>query len=147
MVLKLLQYQTDVFFMFFFILRVDQYIIDFHHNKLDLILHKVCVLQIHVVGQDFNQSKIHHCLIVRTIPQNEGRRRNVTFSYLHLILSRSKIDLGEHTRTTMLIKQIINPRQRAIVLDGNLIQSTIIHVHLLGTILLQDENYRGSPLG
>jgi hypothetical protein len=38
-----------MFFVFFYILRVDQYVIDFHHNKLDLILHKVHVHQIHVV--------------------------------------------------------------------------------------------------
>jgi hypothetical protein len=80
--LKLLQYQTEVFLVFFFILGVDQYVINFDHNKLDLILHKVRVHQIHVVGWDFNQSKIHHCLIVRTIPQNEGRLHKVTLSYL-----------------------------------------------------------------
>jgi hypothetical protein len=46
-----------------------------------------------------------------------------------------------------LIKQIINPRQRVLVLDGNLIQSTIIHAHVLSTILLWDENHRGSLKG
>jgi hypothetical protein len=46
-----------------------------------------------------------------------------------------------------LIKRIINPRQRVLVLNGNLIRSTIIHINLLSTILLQDENYRGSSGG
>jgi hypothetical protein len=46
-----------------------------------------------------------------------------------------------------LIKQTINPRQRLIVLDGNLIQSMIIHAQLLSTILLKDENHRGSVGG
>jgi hypothetical protein len=100
--------------MFFFILRVGQYIIDSHHHKLDPILHKFLAHQIHIVGRVFHQSKIQHCLLVRAIPQNEGRLRKVTFSYLQLIPSRSKIDLGEHTRTTELIKQIINPRQRCL---------------------------------
>jgi hypothetical protein len=71
----------------FFILRVDQYVIDEHHDKLGSILHKFLVHQTHIVGQDFNQSKIHHRLLVRTIPQNEGKLQNVTSSYLQLILS------------------------------------------------------------
>jgi hypothetical protein len=87
MVLKLLQYQTEIFFVFFFILRVDQYVIDEHHDKLVQILYKFLVHQIHIVGWDFNQSKIYHRLLVRTIPQNEGRLQKVTFVYLQLIIS------------------------------------------------------------
>jgi hypothetical protein len=63
------------------------------------------------------------------------------------MVSQSKIDLREHTHTTELIEQIINPRQRVLVPDGNLIQGTIIHAQPLSTILLQDKNYRGSPRG
>jgi hypothetical protein len=100
--------------MFFFILRVDQYVIDLDHHKLDPILHKFLAHQTHIVGRVFHQSKIHHYLLVWVIPQNEGRLRKVTFSYLQFIPSRSKIDLGKHTRTTELIKQIINPRQRCL---------------------------------
>jgi hypothetical protein len=51
------------------------------------------------VGWGLNQSKIHHRLLVRTIPQNEVSLWNVSFSYPQLILSRSKINLGEHTHT------------------------------------------------
>jgi hypothetical protein len=43
-------------------------------------------------------------MIVQTIPQNEGNIRKVRFWYLQLILSQSKIDLKEHTRTMELIK-------------------------------------------
>jgi hypothetical protein len=46
-----------------------------------------------------------------------------------------------------LIEQIINPRQRILVLDGNLIQGMIIHAQPLGTILLRDKYHRGSPWG
>jgi hypothetical protein len=97
MVVKLLQFQTEMFFTFFFILSVDRYIIDEHHDKLVQILYKFLIHQIHIVGQDLNQSNIHHPILVRTIPQNEGRLQKVTFSYLQLILSQSKIDLREHT--------------------------------------------------
>jgi hypothetical protein len=79
MVLNLLQHQIEMFLMFFFILRVDQYIIDERHDQLVKILHKFLVHQIHIVGWDFNQSKLHHRLLVRTIPQNEGRLWKVKF--------------------------------------------------------------------
>jgi hypothetical protein len=133
--------------MFSFALGVNKYTIDEHYNELVQILHKVLVHQIHIVGRGFSQSKRHHRILIQTIPQNEGSLQNVTFSYLQLILSRSNIDLREHTRTMELTKQIINPWQWVLVLDSNLIQSTIIHTHLLSTILLQDENHRGSPWG
>jgi CBS domain containing-hemolysin-like protein len=71
-------------------------------------------------------------------------------SDFQLMIYRSKIDLREHTRTTELIEQIINPRQRVLVLDSYLIQGTIIHAQPLSTILLQDKNRRaphGDELG
>jgi hypothetical protein len=136
-----------MFFVFFFILRVDQYVIDEHYDELVQIFHKDLVYQIHKVGQGFYQSKIHHYLLVRTTSQNEGRLRKVTWLYFQLILSRLKIDFREHMRTMELIKQTINPRQWVLVLDGNLSQSTIIHANQLSTILLWDKNYRGSPWG
>jgi hypothetical protein len=49
------------------------------------------------------------------------------------MISRSKINLREHTNTMELIKQIINPRQQILVIDGNRIQGTIIHAQPLST--------------
>jgi hypothetical protein len=57
------------------------------------------------------------------------------------MISQSKIDLREHTCTTELIKQIINPRQQILVLDGNLIQGMVIHAQPLSTILLWDKSF------
>jgi uncharacterized membrane protein len=49
------------------------------------------------------------------------------------MISRSKIDLREHTCTIELIEQIINPRQQVFVLDGNVIQGTIIYAPLVSS--------------
>jgi hypothetical protein len=83
--------------MFFFALGVNQRTINEHYNELVQIFHKVCVHQIHIVEWCISQSKRHHCTHVQTIPRNEGSLRKVTFSYLQLILSRSKINFREHT--------------------------------------------------
>jgi hypothetical protein len=104
MVSTLLQYLTGMFFVFSFILSADQYIIDEHYDELVQILHKDLVHQINEVGQSISQSKIHHRIVVLTIPQNECSVQNVTFSCLQLILSYSKINLREHTRTIELTK-------------------------------------------
>jgi hypothetical protein len=90
--------------MFFFALGVNQYTIDEHYDELVQILHKVLVPHILIAGWCFSQSKIHHRILVQTVPQNEGSLRKVTFLYLQEILSRSKIDLREHTCTTKLLK-------------------------------------------
>jgi hypothetical protein len=58
--------------MIFFALGVNQHTIDEHYDELVQIFHKVCVHQIHIVGQCISQSKRHHCTQVQTIPQNEG---------------------------------------------------------------------------
>jgi hypothetical protein len=72
MVSKLLHYQTEMSFMFFFILRADQYIINEYHNKLVQLLHKDLVHQIHKVGQSISQFKRHHHILIQTIPRNES---------------------------------------------------------------------------
>jgi hypothetical protein len=100
MVSKLLQYQTEMFFMFLFALGVNQYTID----ELVQILPKDLVYQIHKVGWSISQFKRHHHILIQTIPQNEGSFRKVTFSYLQVIQSLSKINLGERTCTMELIE-------------------------------------------
>jgi hypothetical protein len=67
-----------MFFMFFFALGVNQLVIEEHYDELVQIFHKDLVCQIHKVGWDFYQYKIHHRLLVQTIPQNEGRLWKVT---------------------------------------------------------------------
>jgi hypothetical protein len=61
-----------MFFRFFFTLGVDQYAIDEYYEKLVHILNKDLVHQIHKVDQSISQYKIHHRILVWTIPQNEG---------------------------------------------------------------------------
>jgi hypothetical protein len=79
MVLKLLQYQVAMFFGLFFALEVYKYTIDEHYDELVQILHIDLVHHIHIVGQSISRSQSHHCILVWTIPQNEGIIWKVTF--------------------------------------------------------------------
>ena len=63
------------------------------------------------------------------IPSHKSCLRDVTLSNLHLMIARSEINLGEILGTSELIKQIINPWQGVLVLDGDCIQVSVINAH------------------
>jgi hypothetical protein len=96
--------QMEMFFGFFFALGVNQYTIDEHYDKLVKVFHKDRVHQIHIVSRGSSQSKIHHCILVWTIPPIVGNLWKVTCLYFQLILSRLKINFREHTCTMEMIK-------------------------------------------
>ena len=52
------------------------------------------------------------------------------------MIARSKINLGEILGTSKLIKQIINPWQGVLVLDGDCVQVPVINAHSHRAILL-----------
>jgi hypothetical protein len=104
MISKLLQNQTEMFFVSSCNLSADKYIIDEYYDELVQILHKDLAHQIHKIGLSICQSNRRHRIFVQTIPQNEGSFWKVTSSYLQLILSRPKIDFREHMHTMELIK-------------------------------------------
>jgi hypothetical protein len=54
MVSKILQYQTEMFFVFFFALGVNQYTIDEHSDELVQIFQKGIADQIHKVGRSIS---------------------------------------------------------------------------------------------
>jgi hypothetical protein len=80
----------------FFILGVDQYIIDEHHDKLVQILHKNLVHQIHKVDWGISRSKRHHRILIQTIPHDKGNLWYVNLLYLQLMIFWSKINHTLH---------------------------------------------------
>jgi hypothetical protein len=45
------------------------------------------------------------------------------------MIAQSEINLGEYPGSCKLIEQTIDPRKRILVLDGNLIEGSIVHEH------------------
>jgi hypothetical protein len=58
------KYQTKMFFVFFFILSADQYIIDEYYDELVQILHKDLVHQIHKIDWSISQSERHRRILI-----------------------------------------------------------------------------------
>ena len=53
----------------------------------------------------------------------------ISLSNLHLMIARSEINLREILGTSELVKQIIDPWQGVLVLDGDCVQVPVINAH------------------
>lgn len=58
------------------------------------------------------------------------------------MVSASKIDLGKILRALQTIEEFIRARQRVAVLDGDVVESSIINAHPSCSILFLDEQDR-----
>ena len=63
--------------MLFFILGVDQNIVDENHDELVEVLHEHLVHEIHEIGRGIGQSEGHHGILKKSIPCGEGSLGNV----------------------------------------------------------------------
>src|SRR3954471_25054438 len=84
MLSKLLKYQTQMSFMLFIALGVDQNVIDENDDKLVKKFHEHFVHHIHEVGWCIGQTKWHHGVLIQSIPSGESSLRYVLFPYLKL---------------------------------------------------------------
>ena len=59
------------------------------------------------------------------------------------MVSGPQIDLGEDPGSVQLVEQILDLRERILVLDGHFIQLTVVHTHAYGSVsLVDEENWR-----
>jgi hypothetical protein len=61
------------------------------------------------------------------------------------MVTRLKINLGEYTCTTEMIKKIIDLGQRIHVFHSDMVGSMMVNTHPLWAVFLRDKNDRGSP--
>jgi hypothetical protein len=65
--------------------------------------------------------------LVKTITSDESSFWNVTRSNFDLVVTRTKIDLGENFGSSQLIKKNIDSGKRMFILDGYCIERSVIH--------------------
>jgi hypothetical protein len=66
-------------------------------------------------------------------------------SNFDLVVTRTKIDLGENIGSSQLIKKNIDSGKRIFVLDGYCIEQSIVNTQPLATILLFDKESGTTP--
>src|SRR4051812_29002293 len=77
---EFLKYPTQMFFMLFFSLGIDQNIIDEYDNKLVKKLHEHLVHHVHEISWCICQSKWHHGILIQSIPGGKSSLRYVFLS-------------------------------------------------------------------
>jgi hypothetical protein len=118
---------TEMLRMLFFILGVDQDVINEHLNKLVQLWHEYKVHQVHEMCRSIGESKRHNQILIQPIPSGEGSLRNVLRPDLDLVITRMKIDLGKDFSTGKLIKKNVDAGQWIFILDGDGILRPVIN--------------------
>jgi hypothetical protein len=108
MVTKLLQNKPKMLLMLFFILGVDQDVINEDHGKLAQLLHEYEVNQVHEICRSIGESKRHNQVLIQPAHDGEGSFRDVFWMDLDLMITQMEINLGEDFSTGKLIKQNID---------------------------------------
>jgi hypothetical protein len=145
MISQTLKDNVEVFGMFFLIFGIDEDIIDKDHYEFVELRHKHGVHEVHEVGWGIRETKRHYQEVVKTITSGESGFRNVTRSNLDLMVTRTKVDLGENFGSRQLIKENIDSGKLIFVLDGDCIERSVIHTQSEATIFLFDEKSKTTP--
>jgi hypothetical protein len=119
MVTKSLQDSMKMLLMLFFILGVDQDVINEDHDKLIQLQHEYGVHQVHEMCMSIGESKRHNQILIQLIHGGESSLRDVFRMDLDLMVTRMKIDLQKDLRTSKLIKKNVDAGQRVLILDGD----------------------------
>jgi hypothetical protein len=113
-----------MFDMFLLIFVIDQNIIDKDHYEFVKIRHEYRVHEIHEVGCE---TKRHHHILVENISSGESSFGDVIKSNFDLIITKTKINLGENLDSSLLIKKNINVGKRVFVFDGHRIKRFVVN--------------------
>jgi hypothetical protein len=86
MVTKSLQNNPNMLLMLFFILGVDQDVINEYHDKLVQLWHEYGVHQVHEICRSIGESKRHNQILIQPIPGRECSLRNFFWTDLDLMI-------------------------------------------------------------
>jgi hypothetical protein len=128
MVPKSLQNNTEMSRMLFFILGIDQDVVNEDNDKLVQLRHEYRVHQIHKMCMRIGESKQHNQVLIQSVPDREGSPTNIFWTDLDFMITRMEIDLGKDSYTGKLTKENVDAGQRILVLDGDGIQEPVVNV-------------------
>jgi hypothetical protein len=145
MISQTLKDNSEMFDMFFLVFGIDEDIIDEDHYELVELRHKYGVHDVHEVGWGVRETKGHYQKFVEAMSSRESGFWNITRSNFYLMITRTKVDLGENFGSSQLIKQNIDSGKRIFALDGDYIEQSVIHTQSQATIFLFDEERGTTP--
>ena len=140
-----MQHNPQMLYMVLIRLRIHQDIVYEHHHKLIQIRMEISIHVFHKYSWRISHPKRHHIIFLLTIPSLKNSFRYIFRLHSYLVISGSQINIAKHLRTNQLIHQIINHWKRILVLNGNLIQLSIIHTQPHTAIFFLDQQHWFSP--
>jgi hypothetical protein len=108
MVTKSLKNNLKVLPMLYFILGVDQDVINEDHNKLVQLQHEYGVHQVYEMCRGVGESERHNQILIQPIPGRECGLMNIFWADLDLMVAQTKIDLGEDLNIGKMIKKNVD---------------------------------------
>jgi hypothetical protein len=127
MVPESLQNNSEMLRMLFFILEIDQDVINKDHDKLVQLQREYGVHQVYEMCRSIGEPKRHNQILIQPIHGGEGSLRDVFRADFDLMITRMKIDLGKDFSTGKLIEENVNAGERILVLDSGSIQRPVIN--------------------
>jgi hypothetical protein len=116
MISQTLKDNSEVFGMFFLAFGIDEDIIDKDYDEFVELRHKHGVHEVHEVSWGICETKGHYQELVETITSGESGFRNVARSNFDLMITRTKVNLGENFGSSHLIKKNIYSGKRNLFL-------------------------------
>jgi hypothetical protein len=145
MISQMLKDNSEMLGMLLLVFGIDKDIIDEDHYEFVDLRHKHGVHEVHEVGWGICETKRHHQELVKAITSGETSFRNVTRSNFDLMITRTKIDLGEKSSSSQLIKKNIDSGKKIFVLYGHCIEQSVINRQPQSTILIFDKEGGTTP--
>lgn len=62
-----------------------------------------------------------------------------------MMLPQMKINLREVSKNLKLVKKIINPRKRVLILHSDFIQLSVVYTHSKGPVITMYKEHRSTP--
>src|SRR6184192_827628 len=135
---------ADVVDVLLVISAIDQDIIDIYDHA-DVQQGFQDVLNQRLKGSwGIRESEAHDFVLIMTVSCAKSCLLNVIFVNADLIVSPTKVDLGENLCTLKSVNEVINEGNGKSVLLGDLVEGPIVNAHAQLPILLLDENDRSA---
>jgi hypothetical protein len=120
-------------------LAVDEDIVEEDQHELVEEGAEGLVHEVHEGGGGVGQTEGKYEELVVTVAGTEGSLRHVLVCDADLVVSGAKVDLAEDSGSLQAVEQFVNPGEGIAVLDGDVVESTIINTHTHGAVFLLHE--------
>ena len=85
------------------------------------------IYEVHEISRGICQTEGHYGVLKQSVTGGGSGLGNIGVSNLMLMVSGPKVNLGEYLGSVHLIKHIFNLGKRILILNGHVIQLTVIH--------------------